>query len=78
MRGSEVEDVGVIITAGDEVMNFEELRDTVGSVELGEETGGEEVENQVEVKQNMDISCEEVTERRQREIMIRYRDWVPQ
>ena len=78
MRGSEVEDVGVIITAGDEVMNFEELRDTVGSVELGEETGGEEVENQVEVKQNMDISCEEVTERRQREIIIRYRDWVPQ
>ena len=78
MRGSEVEDVGVIITAGDEVMNFEELRDTVGSVELGEETGGEEVENQDEVKQNMDISCEEVTERRQREIMIRYRDWVPQ
>ena len=57
MRGSEVEDVGVIITAGDEVMNFEELRDTVGSVELGEETGGEEVENQDEVKQNMDISC---------------------
>ena len=78
MRGSEVEDVGVIITAGDEVMNFEELKDTVGSVELGEEIGREEVEKQDEVKQNMDISSEEVTEHRQREIIRRNRYGVLQ
>ena len=78
MRGSEVEDAGVIITAGDEVMNFEELRGTVASVELREEIGLEEVENQDLVKQNMDISSEEVTERGQREIIIRNRDGVLQ
>ena len=78
MRGSKIEDVGVIITAGDEVMNFEELKDTVGSVELGEEIGREEVEKQDEVKQNMDISSEEVTEHRQREIIRRNRYGVLQ